>query len=110
MIVLGIENFDIILGMNWLSGNHITVNCRERQIIVNSLGKEPVVCFEDTMVMPVPIMLAMKVLTLLMKGRSSYMAYMMDDKEAIPALEEMLVVKDFPEIFLEELSGLPSQC
>ena len=30
LIVLGIKDFDIILGMNCLSANYITINCRER--------------------------------------------------------------------------------
>ena len=33
LIVLGINDFDVMLGMDWLFANHITVNCPEKHII-----------------------------------------------------------------------------
>ena len=94
LIVLGIKDFDIILGMDWLSTNYIPVNCREKKNIVNSLGKEPIVCFEGTMAMLALIISVVEALMLLIKGCSGYLAYVMDGKKITPALEKILVVKD----------------
>ena len=68
--------------------------------------KEPVVCFEDIIAMHVPIISTMEALTLLMKRWNGYLAYVMDDNKVTPILEEILVVRDFLEVFLEKLSGL----
>ena len=107
--VLEIKDFDVILSMDWLSINHIIVNCKERWITVNLLEKELVVCFKDTMAIPVPIILVMKVSTLLTKEWSGYLTYVIDGKKVTPVLKEISVVKDFLEMFPEDLSGLPPQ-
>ena len=65
------------------------------------------VCLEDTIVMHVPIILAMEASVLLMKGWSGYFAYVMGHKKVPPTLEEIFVVKNFPKVFLKELNGLP---
>ena len=54
-------------------------------------------------------MSVMEALTLLMKGWSGGLAYVMDSKKVTLVLEEILVVKEFLKVFLEELSGLPLQ-
>ena len=73
---------------------------------MNSLGNESVECFEDTMVMTVLIILAMEALTLLMKGWSGYPTYVTDNKKVTPTQEEIPVMKNFSNVFSEELSGL----
>ena len=56
--------------------------------------------------MLVLVISAMKALTLLMKRWSAYLAYIMEGKMVTPTLEEILVVKDFPEVFPIKLNGL----
>ena len=106
LIVLEIEDFDIILCMDWSSANYIIINYRERRIIVNTPEKESIVCFEDTIMVSILIILTMEASTLLMKRWSGYLTYVMDNKKTTPTLEEMTIVKDFTGVFLEELSGL----
>ena len=38
LIVLGFEGFSIILGMDWLTKNHVTLDCARRTIHVNTPG------------------------------------------------------------------------
>ena len=44
---------------------------------------------------------------LLAKGCQGILAYVLDTKMKVPNLEEIPVVKDFPDVFPEELLGLP---
>ena len=44
---------------------------------------------------------------LLAKGCQEILAYVLDTKMKVPDLEEIPVVKDFPDVFPEELPGLP---
>ena len=45
MVVFRIDDFDVILEMYWLFDNYVTVNYQEKQIVLNLLEMESVVCF-----------------------------------------------------------------
>ena len=47
--------------------------------------------------------------TMVHKGCEAYLAYVIDSKKAEPSLSDIPTVCDYPDMFLEELSGLPSQ-
>ena len=57
------------------------MNCGEKGIIMNSPGKELIVCFENTITLHVLIISVVEVSTLLMKEWSDYLAYFMDGKK-----------------------------
>ena len=40
LICLPLEGLDVILGMDWLSTNHILINCNERKVLFPSLEDE----------------------------------------------------------------------
>ncbi|XP_074337008.1 uncharacterized protein LOC141674185 [Apium graveolens] len=44
---------------------------------------------------------------LLRKGYEAFLAYVVNTENEVPSKEEILVVKEFPDVFLEELRGLP---
>ena len=41
------------------------------------------------------------------KGCEAYLAYLIDTKKVEPSLSEIPTVSNYPDVFLEELSGLP---
>ena len=43
------------------------------------------------------------------KGCEAYLAYVIDTVKARPSVSDILTVSDFPDVFQEELSGLPPQ-
>ena len=43
------------------------------------------------------------------KGCEAYLAYMIDTKKAEPSLSDISTVSDYPDVFSEELPGLPPQ-
>ena len=44
---------------------------------------------------------------LLRQGCEAYLAHVVDTKKEIPILDEIPIVREFPDIFPEELPGLP---
>ena len=59
--------------------------------------------FGDT---PIQLISVMKAQSLLRKGCEGYLAYIVrDDKDV--KLEDIPIVRDFPDVFPEELPGLP---
>ena len=45
--------------------------------------------------------------TMVRKGFEAYLVYVIDTKKAEPSLLDTSTVCDYPDVFLEELSGLP---
>ena len=55
---------------------------------------------------PIQLISVIKAQSLLKKGCEGYLAYIVrDDKDV--KLEDSPIVRDFPDVFLEELHGLP---
>ncbi|XP_074337683.1 uncharacterized protein LOC141674882 [Apium graveolens] len=50
---------------------------------------------------------AIQAIKLLKKGYEANLAYVVDSDKKVPSMEEILVVIEFPDVFLEELPGLP---
>ena len=46
---------------------------------------------------------------MVLKGCEAYLAYVIDTIKARPSVSDIPAVSDFPDVFLEELQGLPPQ-
>jgi hypothetical protein len=92
LIVMGTQGIDVILGMNWLDKYHAVISCDKRTIkLMSPLGEEVV----TELVSPEPN-----------KGSCYQMA--VDSSEAGP-LEIIKVVSEFPDVFSEDLPGMPPE-
>ena len=47
--------------------------------------------------------------TMVRKGCEAYLAYVIDTRKAEPSLSDIPTVSDYPDVFLEEMPGLPPQ-
>ncbi|GJV95548.1 putative reverse transcriptase domain-containing protein [Tanacetum coccineum] len=78
-------SFDIIIGMDWLSKYHTVIDCAEK-IIRIPWGNE----------------------TLIVHGDGTHITTKeTEDKSEEKRLEDVPIVRDFPEVFTEDLPGLP---
>ncbi|GJR69441.1 putative reverse transcriptase domain-containing protein [Tanacetum coccineum] len=84
-------SFDVIIGMDWLSKYHAVIDCAEK-IVRIPLGNETVIVHGD--------------------GRHHvFLAHVTmketEDKSGEKRLEDVPIVREFPEVFPEDLPGLP---
>ncbi|GKA53094.1 putative reverse transcriptase domain-containing protein [Tanacetum coccineum] len=78
-------SFDVIIGMDWLSKYHAVIDCAEK-IVRIPWGNE----------------------TLIIHGDGTHVTMKeTEDKSGEKRLEDVPIVQDFPEVFPEDLSGLP---
>jgi hypothetical protein len=92
LIVMGTQGIDVILGMNWLDKYQTIISCDKSTIkLVSPLGEEVVA----ELISPEP-----------RKGSCYQMA--IDSSEADP-LEIIMVVSKFPDVFPEDLPGMPPE-
>ncbi|GJQ94686.1 putative reverse transcriptase domain-containing protein [Tanacetum coccineum] len=80
-------SFDIIVGMDWLSKYHVVIVCDER-IVRIPYGDKVFIIEGDGC-------------------NGGFTAKKSDDKSKEKRLEDVPIVRDFPEVFPEDLPGLP---
>nr|GEV90429.1 hypothetical protein [Tanacetum cinerariifolium] len=82
------HDFDIILGMDWLTKHRATIVCHTKSVIFGDLDKPEFVYQESQL---------------------GLLASIMDTSSDGPSLKTNPVVRDFSDVFLEELSGIPPE-
>ena len=107
LIVLGIHDFDIVLGMDWLSKHRATLDCYKKEVRLVRL-EEPSVIFQGIRKEIAPSLInAMTASKMLRKGCQGYLEFVVDRRQEGTRLEDILIVKEFPDVFPDDISGLP---
>ncbi|WRX28300.1 hypothetical protein QQP08_020789 [Theobroma cacao] len=107
LIPLEIRDFNLILGIDWLSTHRAKVDCFKKEVILQSSEGAEVVFTEKHRVLPFCVVSALKALKLVRKGYPAYLAHVIDISREEPKLENVPVVSEFPDVFPDELPGLP---
>ena len=107
LIVLGIHDFDIVLGMDWLSKHRATLDCYKKEVRLVR-PEEPGVIFWGIGREIAPSLInAMTASKMLRKGCQGYLAFVVDRRQKGTRLEDIPIVKEFPDVFPYDISGLP---
>ena len=107
LILLDIHDFDVILGMDWLSRHYATVDCYRKEVRFCKPGQTEVVFYGLRKTLPNSIMTAMKASKMLRKSNQGYLAYAIEVRDSGSRLEDIPVVREFPDVFSEDLPGIP---
>nr|GEV02652.1 reverse transcriptase domain-containing protein [Tanacetum cinerariifolium] len=107
-------SFDVIIGMDWLVKYHVVIICNEKLVRV-PFGYEILIFHDDRSnnghESRLNIISCTKTQRYLLKGCPIFLAYVTtketEDKSKEKRLEDVPIVQDFPEVFLEDLPGIP---
>ncbi|KAJ9561679.1 LOW QUALITY PROTEIN: hypothetical protein OSB04_006839 [Centaurea solstitialis] len=107
LIPIKIGSFDIIVGMDWMSSHQATICCAEKIVrlalpdgsILEVHGEKPK---KD-----IKLVSFMRMRSHLRKEYVAFMAHVVDKKAEEKSIQDIPVVREFPEVFPEELPGLP---
>ena len=107
LMVLGIHDFDIVLGMDWLSKHRATLDCYKKEVRLVR-PEEPGVIFRGIRREIAPSLInAVTASKMLRKGCQGYLAFVVDWRQEGTRLEDIPIVKEFPDVFSDDISGLP---
>ena len=107
--ILSLGSYDMLIGMDWIE---------EHKVLLNSFGKT-FTCIDNNLnnikVKGIPRKVtiieisALQMKRSVRKGCKVFTVYIMNDKEnnMKPKLEDILVLKEFEDIFPEEVPGIP---
>ncbi|KAL8093525.1 hypothetical protein AgCh_035410 [Apium graveolens] len=105
LIPFELGDFDVILGMDWLSRYRANIDCKKKRVIMYTPDNKRISYQgqrQDKKFLSV-----MQARRLLRQGCEAYLAYVVDTKKETPILDEIPIVREFPDVFPEELPGLP---
>ena len=71
-------DFDVILGMDWLSTHRASVNYVSKKIVFRKLGYPDLEFEGDRRILPTCVVSTLKAKRLLHKGCEAYLAYVVD--------------------------------
>ncbi|XP_057790989.1 uncharacterized protein LOC131008107 [Salvia miltiorrhiza] len=100
---------DIILGMDWLEENFVTIQCKERRISFQPPGQEPT-CFYgiERKWKKTPIISALKARKLIQtEGATAYVVYLNKEEDKSVNLDDVPIVREYKDVFPDTLPGLP---
>ena len=109
LIELSFIEFDLILGMDWLSRHQVIVDCRMERVTLRTPSSEEVTFIDERSNHLSNVIFATTARTMVRKGCEAYLAYVIDTKKAEPSLSNIPTVSDYPDVFPEELPGFPPQ-
>ncbi|KAA3453463.1 DNA/RNA polymerases superfamily protein [Gossypium australe] len=107
LMLLPFDEFDIILGMDWLTLHEAVVNCKRKTIDLRCPNDEIVRVESNDLNGLSAVISILKAQRYVKKGYESYFAYVIDSKVSEKKVESMPVVCEFSDVFPEELPGLP---
>ncbi|XP_073133890.1 uncharacterized protein [Henckelia pumila] len=105
LIVLPMPEFDLILGMDWMTKNAVVIDFQQRSVMVRPEGEEPF-WFEATrsskMTQLISLMQAKK---LVHDGCEAFLASVsLSELPARPDISDVDVVRDFEDVFPEDVA------
>ncbi|GJR33539.1 putative nucleotidyltransferase, ribonuclease H [Tanacetum coccineum] len=100
-------DFDVILGMDWLASHRATIDWYARTVIFGNVRQPEFVYHGSSPLKSVKLISAMKARTLISHGCQGFLASVMDTSLESPNIENLSVVREFTDVFLDELPGLP---
>ncbi|GJY06360.1 putative reverse transcriptase domain-containing protein [Tanacetum coccineum] len=106
---LEMSDFDIILGMDWLTEHRATIDCYSKRVIFGDLNNPEFIYHGSRLGKPLKIISALKARTLISHGCEGFLASIKDTSLDGPRLESHPVVRNFPDVFPDELPGLPPE-
>nr|GEX02586.1 hypothetical protein [Tanacetum cinerariifolium] len=106
-IVLGA--FDIVIGMDWLDRCNANILCSQKLVrVVNPQGRD-IIIYGDKRKGEFKFCSMMKARKYMSRGCQAYMAHVIDTNVEKKNAKDVLVVNEFLDVFLEDLSGIPPE-
>ncbi|XP_052113917.1 uncharacterized protein LOC110278045 [Arachis duranensis] len=101
------EDIDVILGMDWLAACHADVGCYSKTVKFDIPGISPFVFKGDDCPTLASIISSMSAMQLMDKGNQGFLAVVRDVDAEVPSLDQVPIVREFPDVFPDELPGMP---
>ncbi|GKF78011.1 putative reverse transcriptase domain-containing protein [Tanacetum coccineum] len=100
-----LDAFDVIIGMDWLVKHDALIVCGKKEVHIPVKGKMLVVkgnCDESRL----KVVSCIKVRKYIKRGCHLFLAHVTEKEAKEKRLEDVLIIRNFPEVFPDDLPGL----
>ena len=108
LIEIEMRDFDVILGMDWLTTHYAMIDCRKKLVHFNPPNTKPFEFRGTQRSRLAPTISVLQAKRLLDRGCQGYLANIVDrtkERETVP--EDIPVVREYLSVFPNDLPGLP---
>ena len=107
LITLPFREFDLILGMDWLTKHRSIVDYRQKTVVLRCSDKSEVNIQGIRSNVMSNVISAMQARRFIRKGYETFLALILDSKRGQVNVETIPVVGEFLDVFPKELLGIP---
>ncbi|GJU37556.1 putative reverse transcriptase domain-containing protein [Tanacetum coccineum] len=106
LMPIKLGSFDVVIGMDWLSKYRAKILCDEKVVHIPING-ETLIIRGDRSKTRLNLISCIKTEKYISRGCQVFMIQVMEKKADEKRLEDIPVVKEFPDVFPEDLPGIP---
>lgn len=107
LMELQFDEFDLILGMDWLVKHRASLDCAAKRIVLKTTENEKVVVIGERRDFLSNVISALRAKKLVCKGCEAFLVYVGVYDSKGPSVGDTITVMDFSDVFPDELPGLP---
>ena len=107
LVTLDMRDFDVVLGMDWLSRHRATLDCYKKEVKLYRPDKLEVKFRGIRRELSSNMISTMVAQRMLRKGYQGYLAYMVETGKEGTVMDEIPVVREFLDVFPDDIAGLP---
>ncbi|XP_071694812.1 uncharacterized protein [Rutidosis leptorrhynchoides] len=109
LLPVELGSFDVVVGMDWLTPLRAAIMCYDKAINIPLENGETLIIQGEKSGSKLNIISCIKTRRYLMKGYQATLSNVKEVESEEKRIEDVPVVREFPEVFPEELPGLPPQ-
>ena len=94
--------------MDWLASYHASIDCFGKRVTFSIPGQPEFSLEKEHVDRPLHMISALRASSLLNKGCQGFLAYVVSDENGLK-LEDIPIVRDFPDVFPDDLPDLPPE-
>ena len=109
LVALDMRDFDVVLGMDWLSRHRATLDCYKQEVKLHRPRKLEVKFRGIRRELSSSMISTLAAQRMLCKGCQRYLAYVVETGKEGTLVDEIQVVREFPYVFPNDIAGLPPE-
>ncbi|XP_071694743.1 uncharacterized protein [Rutidosis leptorrhynchoides] len=107
VIPIQLGSFDLVVGIDWLAENRADIFCHQKAIRIPVTEDESLMVYGERSNTPLHFINYLKVQKHIRKGCLTMLVHVSKTESEGKKLEDVPIVREFPDVFLDELLRLP---
>ncbi|GJV98970.1 reverse transcriptase domain-containing protein [Tanacetum coccineum] len=109
LIPMLMGEIDVVISMDWLSKYDAIISCQNKLIRIRTPNGGETFIYGERKKTSLAICTYARAKRHLARGCQAYLAHIIDTQKSTPCLDNIPVVREFPDVFPEELPGIPPE-